>query len=140
MNKYVPALLAAILCGMTLNSAFASGQGDVDDVTMDVIDHSDPHAITSDIQLPDEASQEARDHVAGKHDDADHAHDAHSDSHDNATEDANEDSHASAEEDAHSDSKEAAQEDAHDTAQEAAEEQANEAKQDASDSSPSTDE
>jgi hypothetical protein len=137
MNKYLPALLAAILCGMTLNSAFAAEPGDVDDVTMDVIEHSDPHAVTNDIQLPDEASQEARDHIAGSDDDADHAHDAHSESHDNASDDANEDSHAAAEEDAHNDSKEAAQEDAHDNAQDAAQEQANEAKQDASDSSPS---
>jgi len=136
MKKYLPALLAAILCGMTLNSALAAEQGDVDDVTMDVIEHNDPHAVTNDIQLPDEASQEARDHLAGN-DDADHAHDEHSDSHDNASEDANEDSHAAAEEDAHSDSQEAAQEDAHDNAQSAAQEQANEAKQDASDTSSS---
>lgn len=140
MKKYLPTLLAAILSGMTLNSAFAAETGDVDAVTMDVIDHSDPHAVTNDIQLPDQASQVARDHVAGTDNDSDHAqngHDAKSESHDNAQEDANEDSQSSAQEDAHSDSKSSAQEDAHEDSQAAAQEQAHEAMQDATDTSSS---
>ena len=136
MKKYLPALLAAILSGMTLNSAYAAGQGDVDDVTMDVIDHSDPHAVTNDIQLPDEANQVARDHVAGTDNDSDHAqsaHDANAESHDSAQEDANEDHQSSAQEDAHADAQAAAQEDAHEDSQAAAQEQAHQAMQDAAD-------
>ena len=140
MKKYLPALLVAILSGMTLNSAFAADTGDVDAVTMDVIDHSDPHAVTNDIQLPDDASQVARDHVAGTDNDSDHAqnaHDANAESHDSAQEDANEDSHSSAQEDAHTDAQDAAQEDAHEDSQAAAQEQAHQAMQDAADAATS---
>jgi len=136
MKKYLPALLAAILAGMMINSTYAAETGDVDDVTMDVIDHSDPHAVTNDIQLPDQASQVAKDHVAGSVDDSEHAQNA-SESHDNATDEANEDSHASAEEDAHTDAQEAATEDANDDAQAAAQDDANQAMQDATDASSS---
>lgn len=129
MKKYLPALLAAFLAGMICNSAFAADQGDVDDVTMDVIDHSDPHAVTNDIQLPEQANHEASDHLAGSVDDSDHAQNENSDSHDNATEDANEDSHAAAEE--------AAKEDAEDTS-DSAQEQASDAMQDANDASSSS--
>ncbi len=136
MKKYLPALLAAILSGTLINSTYAADTGDVDDVTMDVIDHSDPHAVTNDIQLPDQANQVAKDHVAGTVDDSEHAQNA-NDSHDNATEEANEDSHASAEEDAHTDAQDAATEDAHEDSQAAAEEQAHQAMQDATDASSS---
>lgn len=122
MKKYLPALLAAILSGMTYNSVFAAEPDDVNAVTMDVIDHSDPHAVTNDIQLPDQASQVARDHVAGTDGDDDHAQnaqDTNNESHDNATEDAHEDSQAAAQEDAQEDSQEAAQEQAHDAMQDA---------------------
>lgn len=137
MKKYLPALLAAVLSGMMINSTYAAEQGDVDDVTMDVIDHSDPHAVTNDIQLPDQASQMAKDHVGGADNDADHAHDANSESHADATDDAHEDSHASAEEDAHTDAQEAATEDAQDDSQSSAQEQAHQAMQDASDAADS---
>lgn len=129
MKKYLPALLAAMLSGMMINTVYAADSGDVDDVTMDVIDHSDPHAVTNDIVLPDQASQVAKDHVAGNVDDSEHAQNA-SDTHDNATEEANEDSHAAAEEDAHSDAQEAATEDANEASQ-AAEETASQAMDDA---------
>lgn len=141
MKKYLPTLLAAILAGMTVNSAFAAGSDDVDAVTMDVIDHSDPHAVTNDIQLPDQANQEARDHVAGTDSDSDHAQnaqDTHSESHDTATEDANEDSQSAAQDDAQSDSQSAAQDDAHEDSQAAAQEQAHQAMQDATDASSSS--
>lgn len=119
MKKYLPALLAAILSGMTLNSAFAADTSDVDAVTMDVIEHSDPHAVTNDIQLPDEASQEARDHVAGADNDNEHEQEANAESHDSAQEDAHSDSQAEAQDDAHEDSQSAAQEQAHDAMQDA---------------------
>lgn len=135
MKKYLPILLTAILAGMTVNSAFAAGQGDVDDVTMDVISHSDPHAVTNNIQLPDQANQEADDHVAGTVDDSDHASDANSESQENATEDATDDSQATAADDAQS----SAQEDSQEDSQAAAEEQAHQAMQDATDASSSKD-
>lgn len=126
MKKYLPALLAAIMVGMTVNSAYAAGQGDVNDVTMDVINNSNPQDVTNDIQLPTEASQEADDHVAGTADDSDQSADAKSESKDSATEDASEDSKA--------DAAEAAQEDSQDAEQEA--DQAMQDAQDAADTSP----
>jgi len=136
MKKYVPVLLAAVLAGMTVNSAFAAGQGDVDDVTMDVINNSDPHAVTNDIQLPEEANHEAVEHVAGTVDDSDHASDAKSESHDNATEDASDDSKAEAAETTQEDSQDAAQQQADQAMQDAtdsAQQQADQAMQDATD-------
>lgn len=116
MKKYLPALLAAILSGMVINSTYAAETVDVNDVTMDVIDHSDPQAVTNDIQLPDQANQEAKDHVAGTEDDSEHAQNGHDDS---SVEDAKDDSHADAQEDAREDSQNDAQEEAHDAMEDA---------------------
>jgi len=117
-KKYLPALIGAILAGMTLNSALASDRDDVGSVTMDVIEHSDPHEVTHDINLPDQASDEAREHVnqQGHSDDAheQHSSDSHDDSHDAAHEDAHEESAEAAHEDAHEDAHDSAQEQAHD--------------------------
>lgn len=120
MKKYLPTLIAAILVGMTVSPAYAAGQGDVDDVTMNVIDNSNPQDVTNDIQLPTQANQEADDHVAGTVDDSDHVADDKTESHDNAAEDTNDDSQAAAQEDADEDSHAAAEEDAHQAMQDAA--------------------
>lgn len=105
MKKYLPALIAAFLVGVTVNNAYADGSGDVDDVTMNVVDQNNPQDVTSNIQLPAQASPEAAEHVNGTADDdtqtdvdykADQA-----EAQAEAQEEAHEDSHAAAEEQAH---------------------------------------
>jgi hypothetical protein len=126
IKKFLPALIAAILSGITYNSAFAVESDDVDTVTMDVIEQSDPAEVTHEIELPDAASDEAREHVnqQGSSDDAheQHSADTHEDSHDAAQDDA----HENAQEQAHEDAQDDAQEQAHEDAQDDAQEQAHE--------------
>jgi len=124
MKKLLPILISAILSGMTLNSAFAAGADDVGTVTMDVIDHSDPHEITNDIQLPEQASETAKDQLSGD-----------SDSHDKSTEvEAHEDTMGDAKDDAMDDAKD----DAMDDATENAKQEAQDAMQDSKDTANST--
>lgn len=131
MKKYLPTLLAAILVGMTVNSAYAEGQGDVDDVTMNVIDQSNPQDVTSNIQLPAQASPEAAEHVNGTKDNDENTADSTTESSETSKQDAD----ASAANDADADAQAAAQEDAHENSHAAAEEEAHQAMQDAMDSS-----
>ncbi|MEJ2450126.1 MAG: hypothetical protein P8047_05560 [Gammaproteobacteria bacterium] len=135
MKKYLPSLLAAILVGMSVNSAYAEGQGDVDDVTMNVIDQSNPQDVTSNIQLPAQASPEAAEHVNGTADNDETASDSSSESSEAASQGTDE----SAANDADAAAQAAAEEDAHEDSHAAAEEQATQALQDAADAPSSTD-
>jgi len=126
-KKLIPALLTAVLAGMTLNTAYAADTADdIGSVTMDAVEHSDPHEITNDLQLPDQASDTAKEHVAGA-----------GDSHDNSTEDMHENSEAEDHESSMSDAKDEAKDDAMDDAKDdaasSAEQEAHDAMQDSSD-------
>jgi len=125
-KKLIPALLTAVLAGMTVNSAYAAEADDVGSVTMDVVEHSDPHEVTNDLQLPDQASDTAKEHVAGA-----------DDSHDNKAEDMHENSgaedHESSMSEAKDEAKDDAMDDAKDDASDAAEQEAHDAMQESSD-------
>jgi hypothetical protein len=125
-KKLIPALLTAVLAGMTVNSVYAADADDVGSVTMDVMEHNDPHEVTNDIQLPDQASDTAKEHVAGA-----------DDSHDNKSEDMHENSeaedHESSMSEAKDEAKDDAMDDAKDDASDAAEQEAHDAMQESSD-------
>ncbi len=78
MNIFKQSLLAAILAGMSISNVLADTHADVDDLTMDVLENHDLHEVAHEIELPDQASDEAREHIG----------DGHENRHDDATEEA----------------------------------------------------
>ncbi|MBI3562127.1 MAG: hypothetical protein HY080_10480 [Gammaproteobacteria bacterium] len=51
--KTYQALFAALLLNASLSLVAVASPADIDDVTMDVVKHSDPQEITQDIKLPE---------------------------------------------------------------------------------------
>lgn len=103
--KNTRSLLLVVLLSTPFSLAMAAESPDVDDVTMDVVKHSDPSEVTNDIKLPE--AMETEDH---SHDGEAHAKDDPNDDADEHAEDSKEHGQESKEhaEDSKDDSQESA--------------------------------
>ena len=121
MKKQLPFLISIIMTGISLPGAYASERPEVDDITMDVIEHGDPREVTHEIRLPEHGDHDSRDDHA-HHDKHGDKHDSrHEDSHDDDRHESREEAHEESREEAHEESRDESKEDAHDSAQESAE-------------------
>ncbi len=104
--KNTHAMLLVVLLSAPFSLVMAAASPDVDDVTMDVVKHSDPSEVTNDIKLPE--ATETEDHG---HDGKAHAKD---DTKDDAKDDVNEDAkeHSQESKEHAEDSKDSSQESA----------------------------
>lgn len=93
-------LLLLVLVSAPFSFAMAAASSELDDVTMDVVKHSDPGEITHDIKLPDAVEKDEHEHHAKSdvHEDKDHADDSkeHASESKEQAEDSKESSHESA--------------------------------------------